>query len=260
MVMTVMLVVVMALVAVVMPGMSVVVVALMAVVVPGMSVVVMALVAMVMTVMLVVVMALVAMAMFGCHNDTAPLHRDGRPGTPGRRPSSVTGYQPALQHCLLRLCCVWCVVRVVRVRAVLLTVLVAVLGTVLVELLAPTEGHAGLVAVDVAVTCAVLVAVHLAVAVAVLALVLVAVVSRFRVVVNLSGHLSSFEFRFLNQPWIREKLFTRTGASVNTVRETDTALRYHIAKSHFQGTIPAKAGVAASQRLFRASLGAAAHR
>lgn len=102
------------------------------------------------------------------------------------------------------------VIRVVRVRAVLLAVLVAVLGAVLVELLAPTEGHAGLVAVDVAVTCAVLVAVHVAMVVTVLAFMLVAVVSRFAVVmlVDVSGHLSSLSASFPDRPSVYERLFT----------------------------------------------------
>ena len=75
----------------------------------------------------------------------------------------------------------------------LLAVLVAVLGTVLVELLAPTESCAGLVAVDVAVARAVLVAMHVAVVVAVLALMLVAMLGIFGMVMlmNVSGHVSS---------------------------------------------------------------------
>ncbi len=92
----------------VMPGVRVVVVAFVAMVMLGVRVVVMAFVAMVMLGVRVVVMAFVAMVMpgvivalmlvavFGCHNDTAPLHEDGGPVSPGRRPSFVTGYQPAL--------------------------------------------------------------------------------------------------------------------------------------------------------------------
>ena len=172
------------------------VVALVAVVMLRMSVVVVALVAVVMLRMSVVVVALMLVAMFGCHS-TAPLHRDGGPVSPGRRPSFVTGYHRHYSTVFETLRCVGCVVRVVRVRAVLLAVLVAVLSAVLVELLAPADGHAGLVAVDVAVTCAVLVAVHVAMVVTVLAFMLVAMVSRFAVVVlvNVSGHLSSLSAR-----------------------------------------------------------------
>ncbi|MDE2837492.1 MAG: hypothetical protein OXL97_08300 [Chloroflexota bacterium] len=85
------------------------------------------------------------------------------------------------------------VVRVVRVRAVLLAMLVAVLSAVFVELLAPAEGYAGLVTVDVAVARAVLVAMHVAVVVAVLAHVLMAVLSFLGMVMlmNVSGHVSS---------------------------------------------------------------------
>ena len=99
--------------------------------------------------------------------------------------------------------------RVVRIRAVLLAVLVAVLGAVLVELFASAEGDAGLVAVDVAVARAVLVAVHVAMVVAVLALMLVTVVSGFAVVmlVNVGRHLSSLS-SLLNPTVDPQELFT----------------------------------------------------
>jgi hypothetical protein len=110
------------------------------------------------------------------------------------------------------------VVRVVRVRAVLFAVLVAVLGAVFVELLAPADGHAGLVAVDVAVARAVLMAVHVAMGVAVLTLMLVAMVSRFLVVVlvNVSGHVSSLDV-VPGSVVVSGEIVHRTGVSVNKV-------------------------------------------
>ena len=102
-------------------------------------------------------------------------------------------------YLLLRTCFAWVrrsldcvgnVVRVVRRRAVLAAVLVAVDVAVLVHVLRAQDGLAGRVAVDVAVAGAVLVAVDAVMGVAMLACMLVTVVVMFVTVVVRFRHLS----------------------------------------------------------------------